>query len=646
MTDRLALPRRYRDQLEALLREHVPDVEVWAYGSRVKGESREGSDLDLVLRGPALEPLDGGFYDLLEAIEKSNIPILVQAYDWAMLRESFHSEIERDYVVVQEGAKQRTVRGWTKVTLGEVAQVRSGFAFKSKDWADSGISVVKIANVKDGNLVMDGCAFVSTQVAAQANQFNLNEGDILTALTGYVGEVAMVRRRDLPAVLNQRVGMFSISDTSMLDGGYLFQLLRDPTVREHIDGLAYGSAQPNISPSLIHGVTIPLPPLPEQRAIAHVLGTLDDKIELNRRMNETLEAMARALFKSWFVDFDPVRAKMDGREPYLPPDLWALFPDRLVDSELGEIPKGWEVKTLGDCFSLTMGQSPPGNTYNGNGEGLTFFQGNADFGFRYPQKRKYSTAPTRTAGRDDTLVSVRAPVGAINMAWEQCCIGRGVAALRHGSGSTSFTCYSAWALQDEMQQYEHTGTVFGAITKSQFEALRVIEPLAKLVDRFETQVQSLDQRIRSSVADSRTLTGPTGYVAAEAGFGRVAGWGHMKLDERIRERLAALIKKGEDVLGTKRPPQSNVLGGRSSVDSERYAEWRNQTVVCLTQVFGSAHIYTASFESQADHRQYASHVTAGLGILPRGLGGRGARAPRNPPGHGSRRSFLRLPRTG
>ena len=89
----------------------------------------------------------------------------------------------------------------------------------------------------------------------------------------------------------------------------------------------------------------------------------------------------------------------------------------------------------------------------------------------------------------------------------------------------------------------------------------------------------------------------------------------MKLDERIRERLAALIKKGEDVLGTKRPPQSNVLGGRSSVDSERYAEWRNQTVVCLTQVFGSAHIYTASFESQADHRQYASHVTAGLGIL-------------------------------
>ena len=95
MTDRLALPRRYRDQLEALLREHVPGVEVWAYGSRVNGESHDGSDLDLALRGPALEPLDGGFNDLLEAIEKSTIPILVQAHDWARLPESFHREIER-----------------------------------------------------------------------------------------------------------------------------------------------------------------------------------------------------------------------------------------------------------------------------------------------------------------------------------------------------------------------------------------------------------------------------------------------------------------------------------------------------------------------------------------------------------------------
>ena len=101
MTDKLDLPCRYLDQLEALLREHVPDAEVWAYGSRVTGKSHDGSDLDLVLRSPTLEPLAEGFFDLLEAIEKSNIPILVQAHDWARLPESFHREIEREYVVVQ-----------------------------------------------------------------------------------------------------------------------------------------------------------------------------------------------------------------------------------------------------------------------------------------------------------------------------------------------------------------------------------------------------------------------------------------------------------------------------------------------------------------------------------------------------------------
>ena len=213
---------------------------------------------------------------------------------------------------------------------------------------------MKIANVKGGNLAMEDCAYISPTVASQAGRFNLQEGDILIALTGYIGDVALVRNRDLPAVLNQRVGLFSDLDESRLNNSFLFQLLRNPDMRESIEGLGYGSAQPNISPTLIHSVTIPLPPLPEQRAIAHVLGTLDDKIELNRRMNATLEEMARALFKSWFVDFEPVRAKMEGRWrpgeslPGLPAHLHHLFPDRLVDSALGEVPEGWEVRALGE----------------------------------------------------------------------------------------------------------------------------------------------------------------------------------------------------------------------------------------------------------------------------------------------------------
>jgi len=122
-----------------------------------------------------------------------------------------------------------------------------------------------------------------------------------------------------------------------------------------------GSGQPYISDRTLKEQIVLLPPLPEQRAIAHILGTLDDKIELNRRMSETLEQMARALFKAWFVDFEPVRAKMEGRWqrgqslPGLPAHLYDLFPDRLVDSELGEIPEGWEARRLGDCFTVGLG---------------------------------------------------------------------------------------------------------------------------------------------------------------------------------------------------------------------------------------------------------------------------------------------------
>jgi restriction endonuclease S subunit len=243
---------------------------------------------------------------------------------------------------------------WEVVELGEVASVRSGYAFKGSDWTDAGIPVVKIANVKGGRLEMSSCSFVDESTAAEARDFRLRAGDILIAMTGYIGEVARVREADLPCVLNQRVGKFSVSDEKRVDSEYLYALLTSSEMRQTIESLGYGSAQPNVSPSLIHKVEIPLPPLPEQRRIAKILGDLDDKIELNRTMNETLEQMARALFKSWFVDFDPVRAKMEGRTPSgMDAATAALFPDRLVDSELGPIPEGWEVGSLGqiiDCF--------------------------------------------------------------------------------------------------------------------------------------------------------------------------------------------------------------------------------------------------------------------------------------------------------
>lgn len=251
--------------------------------------------------------------------------------------------------------------------------------------------------------------------------------------------------------------------------------------------------------------------LRSQTAIAHILGTLDDKIELNRKQNETLEAMSRALFKAWFVDFEPVRAKMEGRwqrgqsRPGLPAHLYDLFPDRLVDSELGEIPEGWEVSSIGKEFDIIMGQSPPGSTYNDIKDGLPFFQGKTDFGFRYPENRKYCSAPNRIANIEDTLISVRAPVGDINLAWEKCCIGRGVAAIRHTSKSRSFTYYTIWSLQNELRQFEDNGTVFGSINKKQLEEIKFVKPSDSLISFFECSSKLFDDEIRNNIEQSRTL---------------------------------------------------------------------------------------------------------------------------------------------
>jgi type I restriction enzyme S subunit len=241
---------------------------------------------------------------------------------------------------------------FTKVELCELASIKSGYAFKSRDWIDEGVPVVKIANVKDGEIILDGCSYLPEDYLSQYQDFVLRPGDMVMAMTGYVGEVGLVRDSE-PIFLNQRVGRFTVTQLENLDKKYLYYFLRHPDTKHGMEQRAYGSAQPNISPKLILSVEIPLPSLPEQQAIAEILGALDDKIELNRKMNATLDELARTIFRSWFVDFDPVRAKMESREPFgMDADTANRFPDRLIDSPLGPIPEGWEAATLGDIVDV------------------------------------------------------------------------------------------------------------------------------------------------------------------------------------------------------------------------------------------------------------------------------------------------------
>ena len=240
--------------------------------------------------------------------------------------------------------------------IGSGATPRGG---KDVYLQDGSYTLIRSQNVYNDGFHHDGLAFIDERHADELRNVEVFEGDVLLNITGdSVARVCQVVPDVLPARVNQHVAIIR-PDSVNLDAGYLRYYLVTPEMQTLLLSWAgSGGTRNALTKGMIESLEISLPPLPKQRAIAHVLGTLDDKIELNRRMNETLEEMARALFKSWFVDFDPVRAKMEGRWrrgqslPGLPAEHYDLFPDRLMDSELGVIPEGWNVKALGEVVEL------------------------------------------------------------------------------------------------------------------------------------------------------------------------------------------------------------------------------------------------------------------------------------------------------
>ncbi len=244
--------------------------------------------------------------------------------------------------------------------------------------------------------------------------------------------------------------------------------------KRELQYLGEGSVQDNINLGTFENMKFPIPSLPEQRAIAAVLSSLDDKIDLLHRQIATLEAMAEVLFKQWFVE----NAKEE-----------------------------WKTGCIPDEFEFTMGQSPSGDSFNEVGLGVPMFQGNADFGFRFPSKRVYTTAPTRFAQPFDTLISVRAPVGAQNMAQEKCCIGRGLSAFRYKKNPSfySYTYFKLRHLLRDILIYNDEGTVFGSISKKDFDDLAITVPDKNAVAGYEKKSAPLNDKIISNCVQIRTL---------------------------------------------------------------------------------------------------------------------------------------------
>lgn len=329
-------------------------------------------------------------------------------------------------------------------------------------------------------------------------------GDVVLTVEAPLGEVAQLGPEKI--ALAQRVVTLR-GKKGLLDSTYLLYLLQSEEIQEKLKARATGTTVLGIKQSELRKVELNIPPIDFQERAAALLKVIDDRITLLRETNTTLEAIAQALFKSWFVDFDPVHAKQQGRAPEgMDAQTAALFPDAFEESELGMVPKGWGYSTVGQSFILTMGQSPPGDTYNGNGEGLPFYQGRTDFGFRFPSQRIFCSAPTRFAENGDTLVSVRAPVGDVNMALERCCIGRGVASVRHSLGYNGFAFYAMRSLGERFKTFDSEGTVFGSINKKDFQNLPFIETPEKFLRVYDSITSSVDTQIVNNELMVRSLS--------------------------------------------------------------------------------------------------------------------------------------------
>ncbi len=361
---------------------------------------------------------------------------------------------------------------WKEYKLGEIAEIVGGGTpdTSNKEYWGGNIPWLTPKDLTGYNkiFISSGERFITEEGLDNSSTKLLPQGTVLLSSRAPIGYVAIASN---PICTNQ--GFKSIiCNKDIVDNLYMYYWIKNNT--ELLQSLGTGTTFAEISGSVVKSIDISLPPLPEQIRIASILSSLDDKIDLLHRENKTLEAMAETLFRQWFIE----EAKED-----------------------------WKEGKLGDEFEFTMGQSPNGDSFNEDGIGFPMYQGNADFGFRFPTRRVFTTQPTRFAEINDTLISVRAPVGAQNMATEKCCIGRGVAAFRykHNHDFYSYTYYKLKSLLEEIKQYNDNGTVFGSISKSDFENIDIVIPDINTIQHFQEQVKPIDDKIINNNNQIQTL---------------------------------------------------------------------------------------------------------------------------------------------
>lgn len=374
-----------------------------------------------------------------------------------------------------------------KYKLGEICDIfgRIGFrGYTVKDLVPKGNGAITFspADITDHKISFDNCDYISWEKYEESPEIQVFDGDILFTKTGSTfGKCAFISGLKEKATINPQ---FVVLKNFKCDNRYLYYVIRSKWFQKNISNIVVGSTIPTMSQEDLRKQEVFLPDIHTQQKISEVLSALDDKIALNRRLNAKLEQMAKRLYDHWFVQFD---FPNENGKPYKSSGGKMVWNEELKR----EIPEGWEVGKLSDIANITMGQSPDGSSYNEDGDGTIFYQGSTDFGIRFPTIRMYTTEPTRFAKLGDILMSVRAPVGTLNIANQNCCIGRGLAALNSKIGSIVHLWFTMEIFKQRFDRKNSSGTTFGAITKDELYTLPVVILPKKIISLFNDKTLSI-----------------------------------------------------------------------------------------------------------------------------------------------------------
>ncbi|WP_298499804.1 restriction endonuclease subunit S [uncultured Algibacter sp.] len=325
----------------------------------------------------------------------------------------------------------------------------------------------------------------------------------VTSRNGDKISIALLEEYD-KALVSQAYTVFEIIDDEDLNAEYLMMWFRRPEFDRYARFKSHGSARETFDWEELEETELPIPSIEKQREIVAEYNTIVNRISLNETLNQKLEDTAQALYKHWFVDFEFPITKESCPElvsgaPELEGKPYKSSGGEMVyNAELDcEIPLGWEDGNLIDISQITMGQSPSGESYNVDGVGEIFYQGRTDFGFRFPNVRNYTTEPKRRAKRGNILMSVRAPVGDLNIANNDCCIGRGLSALDSLDNCNSFLYYLMLSVRNQFDVANGEGTIFGSITKDGLHEIKILKPKITLIKEFENLASKIDSRIEN-----------------------------------------------------------------------------------------------------------------------------------------------------